>query len=388
MAWNEPGGNKQDPWSGGGGDQGPPDLDEVVRKMQEKFGGLFGGGRGGKRGGGASSGSSGGAGSSIGIGVLILIAVAVWLFSGFYIVDPAERGVILRFGAYSETTGPGWHWHIPYPVERVEKVNVDQVRPMQHHAQMLTRDENLIQIALSVQYQVKDAKDYLFRVRDPDYTLKEVTESALREVVGSKTLDNIFSETGGREVLVDETEKNIQQLLDTYQAGLRVVKVNLESAQPPQEVQAAFDDAIKAREDEDRYKKKAEAYERDIIPKAEGDAQRLVQEAEAYKQQQIEKARGETSRFLQTLAEYRKAPEVTRKRLYLETMEEILASVSKVVVKIEQGNNIMYLPLDQFMKSQGAAGQTAPGRVFLNESPTSSTPVRPRKLTRPLREGR
>ncbi|WJW74820.1 FtsH protease activity modulator HflK [Thiohalobacter sp. IOR34] len=381
MAWNEPGGNNRDPWGGGGNDQGPPDLDEVVRKMQDKLGGLFG-----KRGGGGRSGGFGG-GSALGLGFIIVLALGLWLFSGFYIVDPAERGVILRLGKYQETVGEGLHWHIPYPVEQVEKVNVDQVRQARHRAQMLTQDENLIAIAMSVQYQVKDAQDYLFRVRNPDYTLKEATESALREVVGSKTLDDIFSKSGGREVVVNETEKNIQELLDIYRTGLRVVKVNLESAQPPEEVQSAFDDAIKAREDEDRFKKQAEAYERDIIPKAEGDAQRLVQEAEAYKQQVVELAKGETSRFLQTLTEYQKAPEITRKRLYLETMETVLNNVSKVLIKTDQGNNIMYLPLDQFMRRNGNA-LAAPSVQGYSGNTAPAPRSRPRTQPRPLREGR
>lgn len=385
MAWNEPGGNNQDPWGGRGGDQGPPDLDEVVRKMQDKFSGLFGG-KGGR-----SSGGGGGA-SSFGIGIIIAIALIVWLASGVYIIDPAERGVVLRFGEYRTTVGGGPHWHIPYPFEQVLTVNVDQLRQVQHRAQMLTADENLIQIALSVQYQVKNAEDYLFQVREPDITLKEATESALREVVGSMKLDGILSETGGREVLVNETEQNIQDLLDRYQTGLRVSKVNLESAQPPQEVQAAFDDAIKAREDEDRFKKQAEAYERDIIPKAEGDAERLVQEAEAYKQQVTEKALGETSRFLQTLAEYKKAPEVTRKRMYIDTMEDVLTSTSKIMVKLDQGNSIMYLPLDQFLTGQKSSSSRTGNSTSsefggMSKSGTAQS-SRQRQDSMRLREGR
>lgn len=346
MAWNQPGGGKdRDPWSSGGREQGPPDLDEVVRRLQQRLGGLFGRGKGG---GGGGLGSRG----FWGIAAVVLVG---WLLTGFYIVDPAERGVELRFGRYTETTGPGPNWHLPYPVETVIKVNVDELRTTSHRAQMLTQDENLIQIALAVQYQVKDAESYLFRVRDPDYTLAEATESALREVVGSKRLDDILSEAGGRLVLVNETEKNIQNILDRYETGLRVTKVNLESAQPPEEVQAAFEDAIKAREDEDRLKKQAEAYARDKIPKAEGDVQRLIEEAEAYKQQVVERARGETSRFLQTLGEYAKAPEVTRKRLYIETMEQILATTSKVLIKVREGTNILYLPLERMLTGQGGA---------------------------------
>ncbi len=351
MAWNEPGGSGgKDPWGNRNNEQGPPDLDEIIRKLQKKFSGMFGG-----KGGGDKQGSAGNGSLLAGIGFIVVIIVVIWGLSGFYIIEPAERGVILRFGRYVETVGSGPNWHVPYPIESVEKVNVDQVRNATHKAEMLTKDENLITIALAVQYKVKNAKDYLYNVRDPDYTLKEASESALREVAGSKRLDDILSESGGREILVNETEKEIQNLMDLYNTGITVLKVNLESAQPPQDVQAAFEDAIKAREDEDRYKKQAEAYERDIIPKAEGDAERLGQEAEAYKQQTIEQARGETSRFLQTLDEYRKAPEVTRKRLYLETMEGIMSKNSKIVVDVDKGSNMLYLPLDQIMrkKSEG-----------------------------------
>jgi len=354
MPWNEPGGGKdQDPW-GRKKDEGPPDLDELVRKMQAKFGGVFGK-RGGSGGGGGSR--RGGPAMGFGIGLLVVIGLVVWALSGIYIIDSAERGVVLRFGEYQQTVGPGPHWHIPYPVEQVYKVNVDAVRDVRHRAQMLTKDENLISIGMAVQYQVKNAEDYLFNVRDPDYTLRQVTESGLREVVGSRTFDDILGELGGRQVLVNETQQQIQTLLDRYGAGLRVTKVNLESAQPPQEVQAAFEDAIKAREDKDRLKKQAEAYARDVIPKAEGDAERIEQEAEAYRRQVVDAARGETSRFMQVLTEYSKAPEITRRRLYLETMEQVLANVSKVLVKVEQGNNILYLPLDR----SGAGASTAAG---------------------------
>lgn len=357
MSWNEPdGGKDKNPWGSGNKQDGPPDLDELIKKMQDKFNSFMGGK--GKKGSGPTGVGSGGGGVSVpgkfGFGLLIAIAFAIWVISGIYIIDPAERGVVLRFGEYSETTGPGPHWHIPYPIENVEKVNIDALRTASHRAQMLTKDENLLQTELSVQYQVKSAEDYLFNVRDPDYTLKEATESALREVVGAKTLDEIISLGGGRDLLVNDTEKSVQAILDKYQTGLIVSKVNLESTQPPEEVQNAFEDAIKAREDKDRYKKQAEAYERDIIPKAEGDVQRLVQEAEGYKQEVIEKSRGETSRFLQTLNEYTKAPEITRTRLYIETIESVLTNSSKVMIKVDNSGSIMYLPLDRLMKGDGS----------------------------------
>ncbi len=354
MAWNEPGGGKdQDPW-GRRKEEGPPDLDELVRKMQERFGGLFGG----RKGGGGSGARSGGSGS-FSFGVLVVVALAVWVLSGIYIIDPAEQGVVLRFGKYTTTVGPGPHWHIPYPVDSVTKVNVEQVsRTEPLRTQMLTKDQNLIRVELSAQYQVKNAEDYLFKVKNPDHTLSEATESALRDVVGGKTLDDILSQGQGRQLLVAETRKQIQRILDLYSTGLRVTKVNLENVDAPKEVKKAFEDAINAEEDEDRFKKQAEALANDILPRAEGDAQSLEEQALAYKQQVVEKAKGETSRFLQTLAEYKKAPEITRKRLYLDTMQTVLSNVSKVVVKVRQGNNIMYLPLDRFLGQK--SGTSAP----------------------------
>jgi len=387
MAWNEPGGNK-DPWGNKNNQDGPPDLDEIVKNMQDKFKGILGG----KKSGGSGGGSGGGAGSALFLPLILGIAFIVWMASGIYIVDPAERGVVLRFGKFASTTAPGPHWHLPYPVESAEKINVDELREISHKATMLTKDENLLQIELSVQYQVSSAEDYLFNVRDREKTMREASESALREVVGSKKLDDILSVSGGREVLVLETEKKIQAILDRYKTGFNVRKVNMKSTQPPQEVQNAFEDAIKAREDEDRYKKQAEAYERDIIPKAEGDAQRLNEEAEAYKRQKIANAKGETSRFLQTLAEYSKAPEITRKRLYLETMEEVLSRSSKVMIKVNNGNNIMYLPLDRIVnqaRTQQGAGSSAAG--FLQDSSSSSSrglDSNGRSSSSSIREGR
>jgi len=350
MAWNEPGGGKdQDPW-GRRKEEGPPDLDELVRKMQERFGGLFGGRKGGN-GGTRSSGPG-----PFGFGLLVAVAVAVWVLSGIYIIAPAQQGVVLRFGQYQSTVGPGPHWHLPYPVEAVTKVNVEQVsRTEPLRTQMLTKDQNLIRVELSTQYQVKNAEDYLFKVKNPDHTLAEATESALRDVVGGKTLDDILSQGGGRELLVNETRTQIQHILDLYSTGLRVTKVNLENVDAPKEVKKAFEDAINAEEDEDRFKKQAEALANDILPRAEGDAQTLQEQALAFKQQVVDKAKGETNRFLQTLAEYKKAPEITRKRLYLDTMQTVLSRVSKVLVKVRQGNNIMYIPLDRFMNGAAKA---------------------------------
>jgi membrane protease subunit HflK len=339
MAWNEPGGDKRDPWGGKGGSEGPPDLDELVRKLRDAINRLFGG-RGGK-GGGTSS------GSPISFGLIVGVAVVAWALSGIYIVDPAERGVVLQLGKFKEITGPGPHWYMRF-IETVEKVNIDRVRTVSHKAKILTKDENIIQVEVAVQYQVKNAENYLFQVRDPDYTLHEATESALREVIGGITMDSFLS--GGRGDLVRQTKELLQTILDRYETGLILTSVNLQDPQPPEEVQDAFQDAIKAQEDEVRFKNQAEAYARDIVPRARGDAKRMREEAGAYKDQIIAKAEGESSRFTQILDQYRKAPEITRKRLYLETMEEVLANTSKVILQVNDASNLMYLPLDKLLQ--------------------------------------
>lgn len=366
MAWNEPGGgNNKDPW-GGRGDQGPPDLDEVVKKMQDKLGGLFGGGR--KRGGDGGRGGGGGGAGYTGFGVIAAIVVLVWLASGIYIVDAGRQGVVMRFGAFSELTPPGPHWRIPYPVEKVEVVNVEQRRFVEigyrsgaagqavvavpREALMLTEDENIVNIQLAVQYQVSDPRQYLFDVRDPDGVLKQVAESAIREVIGKSEMDFVLKE--GRAQVVADIKSLMQKTLDSYKAGLLVSDVNLQDAQPPEEVQAAFSDAIKAREDKERLKNEAEAYSNDVIPRARGAAARQIQEANGYKESLIAKAEGEASRFSQLLSEYKKAPEVTRKRLYLETMESVLGKSSKVLVDSKNANNLMYLPIDQLLKQSSA----------------------------------
>jgi membrane protease subunit HflK len=363
MAWNEPGGDNRDPWGGKGGNEGPPDLDELVRKLRDGMNRLFS--RRGGRGAGASS------GNPISFGFIIGLAVALWVLSGIYIIDPAERGVVLQLGKFKEITGPGPHWIMRF-IETVEKVNIDRVRTVSHKAQILTKDENIIQVELAVQYQVKDPKDYLFKVREPDLTLQEATESAMREVIGSITMDKFLS--GGRGELVSQTKELLQTMLDRYQTGLMLTSVNLLDPQPPEEVQGAFQDAIKAQEDEVRYKNEAEAYARDIVPKARGDAKRMREEAGAYKDQSIARAQGETSRFLQTLKEYKKAPEITRKRLYLDTMEEVLASTSKVIIDVKGGNNLMYLPLDKLMQSSSDSTRQAQEESQSGASARSRSP--------------
>ena len=364
MAWNEPGGGDKDPWSGRGREQGPPDLDELVRKMQDRLGGLFGG-RNKKGGAGRPDG-----GGRLGLGLIILIAAVVWLLSGIYIIDEGKRGVVLRFGKFTEITTPGPHWHIPYPVEEVEVVDVGQRRFVEigyrstggrgntpvavpKEALMLTQDENIVNIQLAVQYQVKDPRAYLFNVRDPDLTLKQASESAIREVVGKSKMDFVLKE--GRGEIAQQTKDLLQQIMDQYKTGLLVTTVNLQDAQPPEEVQGAFADAIKAREDEARQKNEAEAYANDILPKARGAAARQLEEATAYRESIIAKAEGEASRFRQLLQEYSKAPEVTRERLYIDAMEKVLTATSKVTLDVSRGNSLFYLPLDKMLEGSAAA---------------------------------
>jgi len=358
MAWNEPGGGNKDPWGGKGNDDGPPDLDEIARKMRERMSGFFG-----KKGG--KGGGKGGSISTISFSLIGVLALAAWVLSGIYIVDPAERGVVLRLGEFNSITGPGPHWYMR-GIETVDKVNVDSLRTVSHRAKMLTKDENIIQVELAVQYQVRDAKEYLFEVRDPDYTLQEATESALREVIGAIPMDDFLS--GGRGVIVQQTKTLTQEILDKYKTGLILTSVNLQDPQPPEEVQGAFEDAIKAQEDEVRYKNQAEAVALDILPKARGNAVRLREAANAYREQVIAKAEGESSRFLQTLAEYEKAPEVTRQRIYLETMEAVLANTSKVLMQVKDGNSLMYLPLDKLMDNTGGT-RTTTGNAQLRANP-------------------
>ena len=355
MAWNKPGGGNgqgphdpQDPWSGNHGNrgnQGPPDLDEALRKFQSMLNGLFGGGRGGNDAGDAKQGGSGGLG--IGLGLVLAVILGLWLFTGFYQVEQGEEGVVLRFGQHVDTTTAGLRWHIPAPFESVEIVNVKEVRSVDHQALMLTGDENIVVIKLEIQYLVKDSGQFLFNVNQPERALKEASEAAMREVVGRTLMDTVL--TSGRAAIVDDVRKLTQQMMEDYRTGLDVLTVNLEDAQAPEEVQDAFADAIKAREDKDRFVKQAEAYANSILPKAKGRAERLRKEADAYRAQVVARAEGEADRFNLVLGEYRQAPEVTRERLYIEAMESILAESSKVMLDTEGGNNLVYLPLDRIL---------------------------------------
>ena len=385
MAWNQEGPENKDPWGQGNGQKGPPDLDQVIRDLQKKLSGIFG--KSSSRGGGGS-GSGGGKGKGLSLGrtggsLLAIVVVGLWIASGFYVVDQSEQGVELRFGKFQEVKPAGLRWHMPYPIELVEIVNVQQVRTVEvgyrtreggttrdgatqlvlvpREALMLTADENIIDIQFAVQYNIRDPRDLLFKVSEPaDQVVRQATESAVREIVGRSSMDFVI--TGGRAEIAFETRELLQTILDRYETGITVRAVEMQNAQPPAEVKDAFDDAVRAREDEERLKNEAEAYANDIIPKSRGAAARIVQEAEAYKESVIATSQGEASRFLQVLEEYNLAPGVTRDRLYLEAMEEVLSRSTKLMV--DQGsnsNNVMYLPLDQLIRRQQELAGTYAG---------------------------
>jgi membrane protease subunit HflK len=344
MAWNEPGGGKQkDPW--GGGNQGPPDLDEAFRKFRDKLNSLFGG----KGGGGAGGGSfhfSGGVFAAVALGVALIYAAL-----GFYQVDQKELAVVLRLGKYLETVNPGLHWNWPL-VDKVSTVNVTSVRSVRHRSVMLTEDENIVDVAISVQYLISDPKAYLLRVKAPEASLEQAAESALRHVVGGSVMDQIITE--GREQIAVDVQARLQQYLDAYRTGIQVAKVNIEDARAPSQVQEAFDDVTRAKEDRERLKNEAETYAKGVVPEARGRAQRQIEEAKAYREQVVARAEGEAARFENLLAEYHKSPEVTRQRLYLDAIQSVLGSTSKVLVDVPGGNNVLYLPLDKMVNARRA----------------------------------
>ncbi len=345
MSWNEPGGGKKDPWSGQEQPGGPPDLEEIIRSLQEKLSGLFGGGGGG-----------GAGASAIVVWLVVGVVLVLWVLTGFYIVTEGNRGVVTRFGRYTETTMPGLRWHMPYPVETVDIVDVEHQRFLElgyrsgvgsvpQEALMLTGDENIVDVRLAVQYTVSSAKEFLFHIKEPEKTLREVTESSLREVVGRHTMDFVLTE--GRSEIAAEVKKLVQEIMNMYGSGIAVETVNLVDAQPPEEVQDAFEDAIKAREDKQRFINEAQTYANGVIPKARGQAARILEEAQGYKQKVVAKAQGDASRFVQILAEYEQAPEVTRSRLYLDALESVLGRTDTIMVDVQGGNNLLYLPLDK-----------------------------------------
>ena len=342
MAWNEPGGGK-DPWGGNRGNDGPPDIDEALNKLKEKFA-AFGGG------------SGGGAGSSKGLLPVALIALAIiWGLLGVYQVDEKEQAVVLRLGKYSETMDSGLKWNPPL-VDSVTIVRVTEERQYSARGLMLTQDENIVEISLTVQYNIANAKDFVLNIKDPETSLKHATDSALRHVVGSTGLDGVIS-TGREQVAVNTAEK-LQDLLNVYSSGIKVVKINIEEARPPTEVKAAYDDVIKAREDLERLVNEAQAYSNGIIPEARGEAQRLREEAEGYLSQVVSKSQGEAKRFTTLLAEYKKAPEVTRERLYIDAIEQVMSNSTKILMDTEGGNNMLYLPLDKLVQQGNVASPT------------------------------
>lgn len=366
MAWNEPGGNRNDndPWGSGGrrggNDQGPPDLDEALKKGLDKLNRMLGG-KGGNRSGGGS-GSSGGKGSGAGLGAVfalgIIIVLGYVVFQSFYTVDEQERAVVLRFGEFHRTENPGLRFKIPL-IEFATKVRVTNVRNAESQGQMLTQDENLVTVDLQVQYRVSDAKAYVLNVRDSNQALAFATDSALRHEVGSSVLDQVLTE--GRAELAIQVEQRLQDFLADYSTGLEIVQVNVESTQPPEAVQDAFREVQRAREDEQRFKEEAETYRNRVVPEARGRAQRLVEEALAYRDEVIERARGETARFTELVGVYQSAPEVTRERMYLQALENVLSNTSKVLVDTQSSGNMMYLPLDRIMSDQNRSSGSGSG---------------------------
>ncbi len=385
MAWNEPGGSQDnDPWGGRRKKQGPPDLDEIVRKIQQKLAGLFGG-----KGGSGSDGGAGPKGNAPGILALVVVALVIWVaVDSVYIIQPAERGVVLRFGKYVDTLMPGPSIRLPRPIEQVIRVDVDQIRTVevgyrsegrqqmviQDEASMLTQDENIVDVKLAVQYKVKSPADYLFHDRDPEITIRDATESSIREVVGKSKMDFVLKE--GRSEVAARTKELLQTILDRYNNGLLVTSVNLQDAQPPEQVQEAFFDAIRAREDEDRLINEAEAYSNEVIPKARGGAARITEDANAYKAKIVATAQGDVSRFSQILQAYQKAPEVTRKRMYLETLESVMSNTSKVLVDVDKGSNLLYLPLDK-LTQQASVANRSPSATGSSSSSSASTTSKP-----------
>jgi membrane protease subunit HflK len=344
MSWNDSNGNDQDPWKNKGNNQGPPDLDEVVRRMQEKLSSIFGGGGKGK-GKGKGSGNAGNGGTFLVVSI-ILLGLLAWEM--VYRIDPAERGVVMRFGQYISVLQPGPHIRFPRPIEQVVKVNVERIQTLTSDSAMLTGDENIVDVEVAIQYRIKDVKNYLFAIADPDVSVRRVTESAIRDIIGGSTLSFVITE--GRAEIATNAQILIQEILENYSSGIDVTSVNMQPAKPPEQVKASFDDAIKAREDEQRKINEAEAYRNEVVERSAGEAARIRLDAEGYQKSVISQAEGEASRFSQLYTEYEKAPVVTRNRLYLDAMEQVMSSSSKVVMDNEGSSNLMYLPLDKLLE--------------------------------------
>ena len=346
MAWNEPGNNDKDPWKNKGGkNQGPPDLDDLLNDLGKKVSGIFGG---------KSSGTSNGPKknfSSLGFGLIIVLAIVVYIFSGFYTIKEAEKGIVLRFGQYAGTVDPGlsWRWNF---AERIIPVDMQTTRDLPAAGFMLTQDENVVRVEMQIQYRVDNARNYIFSVTNADDSLSQSLDSALRYVIGHARMDDIL--TSGREQIRQSVWQELEKIIEPYNLGLIIVDVNFKDARPPEEVKDAFDDAISAQEDEVRFLREAEAYARGIEPRARGRVKRMEQEAIAYKGQKVLDAKGEVARFEKILPEYQAAPEVTRQRMYIASMEKVYSNASKVVVDVDGGNNMMYLPLDKIIQHQNS----------------------------------
>ncbi|MBH8579953.1 FtsH protease activity modulator HflK [Halomonas pacifica] len=371
MAWNEPGGGKQhDPWSGGGrrggggggggngGNQGPPDLDEALKKFQDKLNGMLGG-RGGKGGGRGGKGGGGRRNTFALPGLLVIVALAIWAASGFYLVDQSERGVVLRFGKFQEVVSPGLHWNPPL-IDDVRMVNVTRVRSLTQTQSMLTRDENIVEVEISAQYLVASPRDFVLNVRNPQLSIENALDSALRHVVGGTEMIDIL--TSGREILGSSVASRLQSYLDSYGTGIRLQTINIESTSAPAPVIDAFDDVIRAREDRQRTINEAIAYANAVIPAAQGQAQRIIEQGQGYRESVVAEAQGQANRFLSLLTEYQSAPEIMRERLYLDAISEVLSGTDKVLLDVSDSAPLMYLPLDQLRS--GASGRTSSGGQY------------------------
>src|SRR5690349_24325685 len=393
MSLNDPNwgrGGSRGPQGPGGGNQGPPDLDELWRNFNRRIAEIFGRRR---RAGDEPPHPPSGRALGGGAGALVLLVIVIWLASGFYIVDAASRGVVLTFGRFSEETGPGLHWRLPWPMQSQELVNVSQVRTLEvgyrnnvrtkvlKESLMLTDDENIVDLQFAVQYLVKDARDFVFNVRRPDESAMQIAETAMREVIGKNRMDAILYET---QVDVANKARDLMQAIhDRYNTGIQISTVTIQNAQPPEQVQAAFDDAVKAGQDRERQKNEGQAYANDVIPRARGAASRLQQEAEGYKQRVVANAEGDASRFRQVLTEYAKAPQVTRERIYIDTMREILSSTSKIMMDYRGSGNLLMLPLEKLLQQAGSATPTeAQAAQRPSEAPAAEASPRSRESLR------
>jgi membrane protease subunit HflK len=379
MSLNDPNwgrGGSRGPQGPGGGNQGPPDLDELWRNFNRRLADLFGR----RRGNGAGEPPSGGGRFAFGgAGLLFLVVIAIWAASGFFIVVEGQRGIVLTFGKYARESTSGLNWRMPWPIQSHEIVNLSQVRTLEvgyrnnvrtkvlKESLMLTDDENIVDVQFAVQYLVKDARDYVFKVRRPDESAMQIAETAMREVIGKNRMDAILYET--QVDVANKARDLMQQIHDRYETGIQISTVTIQNAQPPEQVQAAFDDAVKAGQDRERQKNEGQAYANDVIPRARGTASRLQQESEGYKQRVIATAEGDASRFKQVLTEYAKAPQVTRERIYIDTMREVLSSTNKIMMDYRGSGNLLYLPLDKIMQQAGSAP--------LTESQSAQKPAEP-----------